>query len=277
MAKPRVVLGAHASGIGRDGDSRDTRFPHRNSRLAESLSTDPAAYTQRTEYSAPVGDWMEEAVMISSKLRPKRPSLGTVLGFTALVVAVVGTAHAAQTHVIVRRGDIAPGAVTAKALAKGAVHPKALAKGAVHAKAIAGGAVHSRALANGSVNARALRRESVGTAALARDAVTAAQLAPGSVYGGALGGETVVTKPIADLDKVAENGEWTASNAETVLCGAGEALLGVGFGFTNPGNREAAWLQAMPFVNGLNKGVTGWITTNSGGSASAEVAALCLK
>lgn len=212
-----------------------------------------------------------------SKLKPKRPSLGTVLGFTALVVAVVGTAHAAQTRVIVRKGDIAPGAVTAKALAKGAVHPKALAKEAVHAKAIAAQAVKSGALATGAVNARVLRKESVRTAALARNAVTAAQLAPGSVYGGALGGETLVTTPIADLDKVPDNGEWTASNTEAALCGAGEALLGVGFSFTYPGNGEVAPLEALPYLDGETKGVFGRITSNSGGSATAEVAALCLK
>jgi hypothetical protein len=55
-----------------------------------------------------------------SKLKLKRPSLGTILKFTALVVAVVGNANASPTHVIVRRGDIAPGAVTAKAAVRSA-------------------------------------------------------------------------------------------------------------------------------------------------------------
>jgi hypothetical protein len=191
------------------------------------------------------------------KLKPRRPSLGTVLGLTALIVAVVGTAHAAPSKVIVRKGDIAPGAVTAKALANGAVHSKAIAKSAVTARKLAKGAV--------------------GTEALAADAVTAGQLAPGSVYGGALGAETIVTKPITDLDAGAHNIEWTASNTEAALCGAGEALLGSGFAFTSPGNGEAAFLQALPIVNGETRGVTGRITTDSGGSASAEIVAICLK
>lgn len=53
----------------------------------------------------------------------KMPAPGTAMGFLALV----GTANAKTDHVIVRRGDIAKGAVTANALAKGAVHAKALA------------------------------------------------------------------------------------------------------------------------------------------------------
>ena len=86
-----------------------------------------------------------------------------------------------------------------------------------------------------------------------------------------------MTKPIADLDTVAANPEWTASNTETALCGPGERLLGGGFAFTNPGNREAAWLQAMPVISSEAGGVAGRITTNSGGTAGAEVAAICLR
>ena len=78
----------------------------------------------------------------------KRPSLGTVLGFTALVIAIGGTAHAATSYstktVIVRKGEIAKGAVTAKALAPGAVHAIAIADGAVHRKALAENAVGPR-------------------------------------------------------------------------------------------------------------------------------------
>lgn len=57
----------------------------------------------------------------------------------------------------------------------------------------------------------------------------------------------------------------------------GERVLGGGFAFTNPGNREAAWLQALPVVSSDTNGVSGRITTDSGGSATAEVAAICLK
>jgi hypothetical protein len=167
----------------------------------------------------------------------------------------------------VRKGDIAPGAVTAKTLAKGAVHTKALAKGAVTAKN----------LAKGAVTAKALATAAVGQGALMDDSVTASAIAPGSIYGGALGTETIHVVPIKDLDAVAENGTWTASNTATALCGTGERLLGAGFAFTNPGNREAAFLQALPFVSATTNGVSGRITSNSGGTAEGEVVALCLK
>jgi hypothetical protein len=205
-----------------------------------------------------------------SNLKPRRPSLGTILGMTALVVAVVGTANAASPQVIIKRGDIAPGAVTANTIAKGAVKADKIAKGAVGSKAIGKGAVKAAALAKGSV----------GTAALASNAVTSGKLAPGSVYGGALGTISVHTTPIADLDKIAHNNEWTASNTEAVLCGPGEELLGTGFAFTSTGttgSNEVAWLQALPVINGGNVGVLGSFESDAGGAAAGEVAAICLK
>ncbi|HEY1853121.1 MAG TPA: hypothetical protein VGG40_00910 [Solirubrobacterales bacterium] len=222
--------------------------------------------------------------------KPSTRSLATaalVFAVLAFVVAMIGVATAKPTRVIVRRGDIQPGAVTAKDLAKGAVHARAIAKGAIHGSAIANGAINSSNIANEaihpaqlapeSVGGRALTKGSVGTAALANDAVTAAQLAPESVYGGALGKVTLVTKPIADLDAVAHNGEWTASNTEVASCGSGEPLIGSGFAMTSVGNGQVGWLQALPIVNASLQGVAGRITSDSGGTASAEVVAQCLK
>src|SRR3954468_4971676 len=107
------------------------------------------------------GSTKEEAAMHTSELR--HPSPGTVMGFLALLisfaalaVALSGSADAALHVYIVKKGDIAPGAVTAKTLAHGAVHPKALAKGAVTAPKIKAGAVDTAALAKGAVTAAAL-------------------------------------------------------------------------------------------------------------------------
>ncbi len=195
-------------------------------------------------------------------------AIGAVLGLVALVVSLSSGADAFSRHTLVRKGDIAPGAVTTKSLAKGAVHARALAKGAVHTKALSKGAVNAKALAKGAV----------GASALADRAVTAAALAPGSVYGGALGTETIHTTPIADIDAVAENGMWTAGNTEVAVCAPGERLLGGGFAFTNPGNREATFLQMLPYTNNADSnGVAARMATNSGGSAAGEVAVLCLK
>lgn len=204
--------------------------------------------------------------MRRSKL--KRPSPGTVLGLLALIVAVAGNTGAfAGTGHKITKSDLAKGAVTAKALAKGAVTPKALASGAVTAKA----------LAKDSVTAASLKAGSVGPAGLAPNAVTAPAIAPGSIYGAALGPVDVHGAPIGDLDAVAENGTWTASNTETAACAAGERLLTGGIVFTNPGNREVGVLESLPFSNATSAGIVGRITSNSGGIATAEVQAICLK
>jgi hypothetical protein len=192
------------------------------------------------------------------KLHLRRPSAGVVLGTLALIVALAGNSGAfAGSKVIVRKGEIAKGAVTAKALAKGAVHPAAISKGAV--------------------GVAALRPGSVGAGTLAPDAVTSGAIAPGSVYGGSLGEVSVHSAVLTDIDAVAENGTWTLSTAASALCGSGERLLSGGVVFTDAGNREVGIVTSQPFVNGPNQGWVGAITSNSGGTAKAEAQALCLK
>jgi hypothetical protein len=202
-----------------------------------------------------------------SKPRLKRPSLGTVLGFTALIVAVVGTANAAPSQTIIRKGDIAKGAVTAKTLAPGAVHSKALFKGSVNANA----------LADGSVTAQAIKQGAVTGGALGPNSVTASAISPGSVYGAALGPVEIHAVPIADADTVPHNGEWTASNTVKAECGTGERLLTGGIAFANAGNREVGVLASLPFTNSTTAGYVGQITSDSGGTAAAQVQAICLK
>jgi hypothetical protein len=187
----------------------------------------------------------------------RRPSPALIVACLALIVAVVGTASAApKTTVIIRKGQIAKGAVTAKALANGAVHPKALANGAVTSAAIKAGAV--------------------GPSAIAPDSVTAPAIAPGSVYGGTLGEVTLHSAAIVDAD-VFPDKEWTASAPVTAMCASGERILSGGVVFTNTGDREIGTSISQPFVNGGANGWVGAITTNAGGLAKAEVQALCLK
>lgn len=202
------------------------------------------------------------------KTKLKRPSPGTVLGLLALIVAVAGNtgAFAGPGHKITR-SDLAKGAVTAKALAKGAVTSKALRKGAVN----------SNALASDSVGAGALKSGSVGSAALAANAVTSPALAPGSVYGAALGQVVVHGTPMGDLDQIEQNATWTTSNTESAVCGPGERLLTGGVIVTNPGNREVALVRSLPISNSSFQGYSGQITSNAGGTATAEVQAICLK
>lgn len=199
----------------------------------------------------------------------KRPSPGTVLGLLALIVAIAGNtgAFAGTSHKITK-SDLAKGAVTAAALAKGAVTAPKLRRGAVD----------SAALAAGAVTAATIRSGSIGPAALAPNAVTSSALAPGSVYGGALGPVSAYSKPIADLDEVEDNSVWTASNTETVECALGQRLLTGGVFITNPGNRQVGLIEAQPVsLNGAFQGYSARLTSNSGGTATAEVQAICLK
>ena len=217
------------------------------------------------------------------KLKEKHHSRDGVLGLAALIVAimalivaVVGVAGAAPTQVIVHKGDIAPGAVTAKALAKGAVTAKKIRKKAVTAAKLADGAVQGRSLASGAVSQQSLGYEVVGTAALAKNAVTASQLAPGSVYGGSLRETKQVTTPIVDFDAIAHNGEWTPSNTEAALCAPGEKVIGSGFALNAPGGQAASWLQTSPIYSGDRQGMVGRISTDAGGTATAAITAVCL-
>jgi hypothetical protein len=188
----------------------------------------------------------------------RRPSPALVLACLALVVAVVGEAAAApKTTVIVRKGQIANGAVTAKSLAQGSVHPKALASGAVTAGAIKAGAV--------------------GSAALSPDSVSSGALAPGSVYGGSLGEVTLHSAAITDADLDPHNGEWTASQPAVATCGSGERVLSGGVVFTEPADAQVGIITSQAFVNGGQNGWAGRITTDAGGLAKAEVQALCLR
>jgi hypothetical protein len=212
-----------------------------------------------------------------SRPKLKRPAPGTVLGLLALIVALVGTANAGSNRVIVRKGDIAKGAVTASALAKGAVTAKKLRKGAVNARALKQGAVGAEAIAAGAVGPAAIRKGAVGSEALAANAVTSTALAPGSVYGGALGPVVAHTAPIADRDEAADLSTWTTSDTASALCGAGERLLTGGVVVTNPGNRRVGLVETLPFINATANGFVGQITSDSGGTATAEVQALCLK
>ncbi|HET8955097.1 MAG TPA: hypothetical protein VFN18_05510 [Solirubrobacterales bacterium] len=194
-------------------------------------------------------------------------AIGMTAGILALAVSLSGVAGAVSSGGgLIRKGDIARGAVTAKALAPGAGH----------ARAIAGSAVTTPKLDDDAVNRRVLKKGSVTARALAPNAVTAGAVAPGSIYGGALAKRTLHVTSIKDADAVASNPEWTAGDTGSALCGPGEVLMGTGFAMVQPGNREVSWLQALPVLSGTGDSVSGRFASNSGGSAEGQIVALCL-
>lgn len=199
-----------------------------------------------------------------------------VIALAAFVVSVSGIATASP-KVIVRKGDIAPGAVTAKALARGAVTAPKIRKATITSAKLASGSVSSDDLASGSVTASKLGASAVTPPAIAPDAVTAAAIAPESIHGRALGTESVVSKSIADLDLDPHNGEWTPSNTEAVTCGANGRVLGTGFATTTIGNAQVSWLQASPIINSEFRGVMGRMSTDDGGAAVGQISVICLE
>ena len=205
--------------------------------------------------------------------------VGVLLGLIAVVIALQSPADATSHHAphMITARQLAPGSVTSRTIRKGAVGPKALANGAVGTRALAGGAVTNAALADRSVNARTIGEGAVTPPAIAAAAVTRAAIAPGSVSSSSLGAVSIHVTPIADKDAVASNPEWTPSKEEAADCSPGEDVLGTGFMFTEPGNHEVSFLRAQPFLAATGNGVGGEISSNSGGSATAEIMAICLE
>ena len=113
--------------------------------------------------------------------------------------------------------------------------------------------------------------------ALGADSVTPNAIAPDSVHGYALGPVNTYTTPIADLDSSADLSIWTTSNGEGAVCATGERLIAGGVSFTNPGNRRVGIAESLPVVNSNTNAFFGQITSDSGGTATAQVQAICLK
>lgn len=207
---------------------------------------------------------------MSDKVRNWLP---TAIALLALAIAAASAASAATdsksapTKIVVRKGDIAPGAVTKADLAPGAVTNKALARGAVSANKIRRGAITAPKLGKGSVTSEAI----------SGSAVTGPAIAPGSIEAGMLAPLTVVAKQIPDPDPVPHNGEWTVSNTELAACGAGEALLGGGFTFDGLSKGESQLLKLLPVINGPAHAMEGQFMSDTGGAVPGQVYAICLK
>jgi hypothetical protein len=178
-------------------------------------------------------------------LASKRPSPALVLSMVTLLLAITSTAGALPGKDLVKKGDIAKGAVTARALAGGAVK----------AKAIAPRAVTSKKLAN--------------------DAIVERTLAPFSVGAFALGDTTTVSAPIPDNDALPAPGntEWTTSPAVVAVCPSGSILLGGGVSIADGSTAHQAAVETTA-PNGDRW--QGAISTNTGGSAPGTVYAICL-
>src|SRR4051794_12588451 len=85
------------------------------------------------------------------RVKRNRMSPSLAISVLALVIAISGRAGALPGHGVVRKGDIAKGAVTASAIAPGAVKIVALHKGAVTTDKLAPAAVTTQKIADKAV------------------------------------------------------------------------------------------------------------------------------
>jgi hypothetical protein len=172
-----------------------------------------------------------------------RPSPSLVLSVITLFVALTSTAGALPGSHVVRRGDIAKGAVTTKALAKGAVKRRAIARGAVT------------------------------SGKLANDSVTSRSLAPASVGAFALGDTQVVSGSIPDADSAVDF-NWTRSPTGEAVCTPGTVLVGGGVAISASGSARAFVQTSAP--SSTNDRWLGTISTDTGGATPGHVYAVCL-
>jgi hypothetical protein len=71
-------------------------------------------------------------------------------------------------------------------------------------------------------------------------------------------------------------GEWTLSNEEFAACPAGVYLLGGGLAFNGRTDGETSVTKIEPVVDGSLRGIFGQFPSDAGGTASAQVYAICL-
>ena len=191
---------------------------------------------------------------------PRRPSLGTVLGFTALIVAIVGTANAAPDSRDRPQGRHRQGCGHRQRARQGSGPFQGDRQGSSPRQGARAGAVNARALATNSVSAATLKPGSVTPPRSRPTPLRRPRSRRARSTAARLGRRALHTAPIADLDEIAANGTWTASNTESATCAPGERLLTGGIVFTNPGNREVGVLESLPFSNATSAGYVGQIT-----------------
>ena len=141
------------------------------------------------------------------KLRPRRPSAGTVIALVALFVALGGPAEAAR---LINGKLIKPGTIRSAQVKDRSLSTRDLSSAAARSlMRTPAGSIGGAQLAAGAVTGDRLAASSVGSATVADDSLTAADLAAGSV------GNSELATSAVTRSKIASNGvgqsEITAS------------------------------------------------------------------
>jgi len=181
------------------------------------------------------------------KVTSYRPTAPVVINLIALFIVLSGQAVALQGKNVVRKDDIAAGAVTARNLASGIVTQAKLARHAVT----------DTSLGNRSVVGRTIR--------------------PGSIHGLTLAGTIVSLADIPDADPVGDGGDftWTTSGA-TATCPSSARLLNGGIRIQDSAFHRAFVLSTSPSSSNASTWV-GQISADTGGASPGTLYAHCLR
>jgi hypothetical protein len=179
-----------------------------------------------------------------SSLKSFRPTAPMVINLIALFIVLGGQAIALSGKHRIRRGDLAPGAVTGRTLALRAVSTNKLAAHSVSGAALGGGAVTGRAIN------------------------------PGVIRGRSLAGTFQIPATVSDLDAIAGL-NWTTSGA-TATCPSAAKLLGGGVVIQNVTTNGAVVQSTYPSSSNASTWV-GEISTDTGGASPALLYAHCLR
>jgi hypothetical protein len=182
-----------------------------------------------------------------SSIKSYRPTAPIVINLVALLIVLGGQAIALESRQAVKKGDIAPGAVTARDLAPGIVTNTKLGTHAV-----------------------------TGTR-LANQAVTGRAIKPGSVHGRALAGTFEVPAAVPDADPITHENDfaWTSSGG-TAACPLDAIRLNGGLSIQDSA-AQRAFVQSTYPSSGNAFTWVGEISTDTGGASPAQLFALCLR
>jgi hypothetical protein len=182
------------------------------------------------------------------RLKSYRPTAPVAINLIALFIVLGGHAIALPGKHVVKKNDIAAGAVTA------------------------------RNLAPGIVTTAKLGRHAVTDAALHNKAVTGRTIRPGSVRGFTLTGtfQPVANVPDADpAGPMGYDGFWTTSGA-TATCPQGASLLTGGIRIQDSASHRDFVQSAYPSSSNDSTWV-GQISTDTGGASPGQLYAHCLR
>jgi hypothetical protein len=213
-----------------------------------------------------------------------------VVAYTALLLALTGTAVALPGHNKVSSDDIVNGAVKGADISNlngvgsldvrddtepgGGLTAEDLRTGSVGVSEIGDAAVESSELASNSVHAGHIVPGAVQSPAIATGAVQSPEIAADAVAGGQLlDFFTRPGTPVNVNDPTGSDGDWQQVEATASCGGAGERLVGFSAEWTSGGDENATQEITYDFSTGV---VTARGITDNGTQETFRAVAVCM-